>query len=768
MVPSLRDHALASKILSRYRLEIAIAVVSYAGDLIYGITGHCSSAYVAELCDAYALKVFFDWLCTKYGFPLYAMAINKPNPESCKSLGDLDYFFEQYPFSQCRICDLPKQALSKAVQLLESNLKPDISHAGSLYEQIIGSPLVIQRDARPHIKKESSRKLIGQFYTPSWIVDYCYDRAAETDLSSFISCFKAEQLSGSLASLPDKPILKVLDPACGTGNFLLGGIAWLAKRELSALELVSAATHSFYGQDTDGRAVSLCRASVVIGLARQWCQIVDKQGALEAALRFTQLTDSLTKHVIVCDSIFGAAAGGDQMQNFDLVITNPPYISFGSRNQPELASSTSRYLRTCLPASTEYKIRLHSVFQEISFKYARRGGKVVLFLPDAFLSGTYYQKLRRYLLQSATIDSITEFPDDAVGGATVGRWCVAAYTKNGSDCNGSSNVALYSFVDETAKNAGGKRDSLPRPVLQKGYELPISAFVSPDKTRFRLVWNDIERDLWLYLDRLPVLSRYFSGHTGLRALHGQATIVSPQAKGASWRPGITSGKSVSRHWVSWDGMWLDVDPSLLFPGGHDSSVVERPKLLVRQTADRIIASCDYQGLYHLNNVHSLRPLGSAVPAKADLDFWDGLLNSSLWLYLYQSRSREAGRVLAQIDIDMLESMPVPPCLDDKWPLVARLVRLARRLLAALDEKGKTPPVINCLTTVERSIDSLAYDLYNLEQPQIDHIESFTMSKLTPNSALPDETPTGELLDMLELKVSELLTGTQGGLPCASN
>lgn len=101
----------------------------------------------------------------------------------------------------------------------------------------------------------------------------------------------------------------------------------------------------------------------------------------------------------------------------------------------------------------------------------------------------------------------------------------------------------------------------------------------------------------------------------------------------SYRPGIASGKLVRRHNVQWDGTYLNIQSDLLLKGGFDSSIVEQPKLLVRQTGDRIISALDDSGLYHLNNVHSFSPpegLGQAEPVVSEY-----LLNSNFWLYLYQ-------------------------------------------------------------------------------------------------------------------------------------
>lgn len=265
--------------------------------------------------------------------------------------------------------------------------------------------------------------------------------------------------------------------------------------------------------------------------------------------------------------------------------------------------------------------------------------------------------------------------------------------------------------------------------------MPISTMVSNDRSRFRLFFRDCDRDICLHVDALPKLKSMLRGHTGIRALRGQDSIVSDRPGGERWRRGIASGAQVSRHALRWDGAWLNVDRRLLFGGGFDPAVVERPKIVIRQTADRLIAAYDGDGLYHLNNVHSFSPHAvSRVAEATDLFYLSGLINSSFWLYLYQSTSREAGRALAQIDIEMVETMPLPE--GDAWmsAIVSRLSALARQLHGETGHSDKKRA--DLLSLVERSIDRLVYDLYGLTEAQVSRVENACGGKLAFPGKLP--------------------------------
>ncbi len=738
-MPPLGERKSIAKTLRKYRLEIARVILrneSYRSLLQSDIQ---SSHEFAELCDDYALQMFIWWLSTKYGCSAYACAIGSTEQAFDRWQTFILACEREYPFANCLQSALSKSLAGIAIELLETSLEPSLYLLGSLYEQIVEEPLTFDRTGKLYMQKERNRQLSGQFYTPPWIVKYCFDQAFNKDLSNFISTFKAVRKYAPAQVGDQVKDFAILDPACGTGNFLLGAVDWLAANGLTAEQLLSAVEHSFYGLEVDGRAASLCRIGLLLSLAREFEHIRQIHGDLFASQRCNDLLNALKRNVRVGDSVMSASLEQANPFNrkFDLVATNPPYISYGSRNQPAQSVSAARYLRSSYPEAAEYKIRLHSLFQDIAIRFASDDGRVVLFLPDAFLTGSYYQKLRRMLLKTVEIESLTELPEGVIGDATVGRWCVASYRVNRLLARSAYEVELNSFSAERLRQAVDE-SAPPCPIAFRRYSLPIEVLVSPEKSRFRLLLNDADRDIWLMMDKLDRLGSVLTGHTGIRALAGQNSIKSDRDRGQTWRMGITSGSSVNRHIVSWAGDWLNVEPSLLYGGGYDPQVIERPKLMVRQTADRIIAGCDEQGLYHLNNVHSLCPSKRAArDFQVDLTFYDGLINSNFWLYLYQSKSREGGRALAQIDIEMLEAMPIPALRTEFCQLVSVLVSAARAIQRKPVRKVNDSPGESLLSLLERSIDRLVYDLYGLCEAHVSWIEATCMTALTLNGDLPD-------------------------------
>jgi type II restriction/modification system DNA methylase subunit YeeA len=123
---------------------------------------------------------------------------------------------------------------------------------------------------------------------------------------------------------------RVLDPACGSGNFLyvayqelkrlekllLNKIAERRKTPAKQIEMGFVTPLQFYGIDTNPFAVQLARATMMIGRKIA----IDKQGLTEPALPL----DTLDQNIVCEDALFTKWAKADA------VIGNPPFL--GGKN----------------------------------------------------------------------------------------------------------------------------------------------------------------------------------------------------------------------------------------------------------------------------------------------------------------------------------------------------------------------------------------------------------------------------------------------------
>jgi hypothetical protein len=170
--------------------------------------------------------------------------------------------------------------------------------------------------------------------------------------------------------------------------------------------------------------------------------------------------------------------------------------------------------------------------------------------------------------------------------------------------------------------------------------------------------------------------------------------------------------------IEWCGDWLEITPEKLFAGGFDSDVIGGPKILLRQTGDRIVAAVDLNGLFHLNNVHSFVPRHPDL-RKTRIHYFACLLNSSFYLYYYRLKTREHKRALAQIDIETVEHMPLPPA---NAAIEQRLEEIGAELCNAI-QVGRPSQMAwtERLDSALAEIDQLTFDAFGINSALRDHI-----------------------------------------------
>ncbi len=163
----------------------------------------------------------------------------------------------------------------------------------------------------------------------------------------------------------------VLDPACGTGQFLLEAANVVDRPE------------QLYGIDSDPIAVRICRINLI-----------------------KKFSDTIFEpHIYCADTLldFGEKSLFEESNQdvptnfFDLVITNPPWGGHWEKQQKtELAKK--------FPQISSGESFAYFLIQ--AMKFTKKSGTISFLLPEAFLNIKVHSDIRNYLLDTATIKTI--------------------------------------------------------------------------------------------------------------------------------------------------------------------------------------------------------------------------------------------------------------------------------------------------------------------------------------------------------------------------
>jgi len=379
---------------------------------------------------------------------------------------------------------------------------------------------------------------------------------------------------------------------------------------------------------------------------------------------------------------------------FDIVIGNPPYVGFGVRGSEKISQAYKKEILKLYPDSAEYKINLYSLFIEKALILCKNNGTQSFIVPDSFLLGKYFSKIRKYILNNAQIIKILLF-SEPVFEAVVGYSVVYVFKKT-IERKGDVSVIKVSSPDLMSLDS---------------FSYPQTTFDKTLLNRFRLYSNGKEKN---FVEKIEEQKKSIKDlvefKSGLISKNGQKEIICEEKKNKEWYSGIISGGEVGRYSIQWEGNYIRYKKDIIKSGYENVSYFE-DKIFVRQTGDKIISAFDDVGYLCLNNVH----VGNLIKKIYKPSTITAILNSRLINKYYEIISLEKGRVMAQIDIDVLDSIPVPNIDEKKEEQIRTIVDQ----IIILKKQNKDADTKN----LESQIDELVYKLYGLTDPEIKIIEN---------------------------------------------
>lgn len=410
-----------------------------------------------------------------------------------------------------QIDDKPLKQILKGLYYPESPYEfsvfaPEI--LGQVYEQFLGKVIRLTPSGLAKIEeKPEVKKAGGVFYTPAYIVDYIVEQTVGERLRdktpSDISCDASANRSRSSSGKP----FTVLDPACGSGSFLLGAyqylLDWYLERyladnpeqhaagkhprlyqrgsndwRLTSLERKRILTTHIFGVDVDPQACEVTKLSLLLKVLEG-----ENDETIGANLRLfhERALPDLSRNIKCGNSLVGPDFY-EQLQisqlddearyrvnpfdwkaefptimregGFDAVIGNPPYVRM------EVFKEIKDYLRTRY-VSHEERADLYSYFIEKGTGLLSPTGTFGMIVSNKFAVAKYGEPLRRFLASSAQIRAIADFAGQPVfRGATVRTLVLFTSPRNGD--HGASPI----YVPVPEKDAFREMQSGMRPVIE--------------------------------------------------------------------------------------------------------------------------------------------------------------------------------------------------------------------------------------------------------------------------------------------------------------
>lgn len=407
-----------------------------------------------------------------------------------------------------------------AVETLPDPPKPlvDVDVLGHIFEQSIADleklrARIADRESagrKPLANERTRRRKEGAFYTPAFVTRYMTEqtlgvvlrerfedlrtrhsdasrgagRQALADprvytLGELSKTAKAKLIAFWEAWQDELTTVRVLDPACGSGAFLIAAFDFLTRAfeesnarldELRGYRTTTDLNRQIlqdclYGVDLNDEAVEICRLSLWIKTATVGEVLTSLDHTIRVGNSVVDDPEFAGEKAFDWKAAFPEVFGDDGPGGFDIVVGNPPYV------RQELIRPFKPYFKD------RYRVYhgsadLYAYFYELALRLTRPGGLMSLIVTNKWMRAGYGGPLRKFLGEQSALRSIVDFghakqifPDADVFP------CVLVAAKPGGE-RGDEHYASVCVIPRDELRV----DDLSEQVAERGHRLSRSEF----------------------------------------------------------------------------------------------------------------------------------------------------------------------------------------------------------------------------------------------------------------------------------------------------
>jgi len=630
---------------------------------------------------------------------------------------------------------------------------------GNIYEQFLGKTIHLTETHQARIEeKPEVRKAGGVYYTPKYIVDYIVRNTV------------GEKIKGLT---PKKLVkIKILDPACGSGSFLLGAytyllnyhLAYYVKKEnlakalkneviyatkkgsykLTIQEKQSILLNNLFGVDIDAQAVEVTKLSLML-------KLLEGEGDESAGKLFkysdTKLLPTLSNNIKCGNSLIGPEFyTNNQMSmldneaisqvnafdwqreysevmkagGFDAIIGNPPYIRV--RIFKELYPTQAYYLEST------YKCAVHVwdvylLFIERAMHLLDKDGIFGLIVPIQTLHQPNCASVRQLLLKNTSILSIADLSKLKVFKEAIVKNCILIAANHASDKN---MISIYSPNEPYQLFDPPQSHWLQSRALKNTkYSLKLD-MLSP---KIELC-EKLRAMSWQLEDLCYVTFGLRSCAKGVGE-GGKERLITSNAKGKNVKPYL-EGRDIGRYSIHPTGRYIKYIPEQMY-SPREPKLFETKKIISQSmlSKKRLVATLDDAGYYVEQSLVCIIPHGLLTENTSNislpLEFILGVINSKLEGFYFATSiiDYSLGGGLIHATPGSQGKLIIP---KTSKPEIEKITALVKELLSLNKQEKKVKNVHGQeliqrqIISIDNQISQLVYKLYRLTKGEIAVVE----------------------------------------------
>ncbi len=607
----------------------------------------------------------------------------------------------------------------------------DADVLGNIYEQYLAFILKETPKITKLVGGRIHRKEQGIYYTPTYIVDYI----VKNTVNEYIKDKNIDEILN----------VKILDPACGSGSFLIRAFSEVCKvieeklkkgdrskkylvfanyqNRLNLNQKITILLSCVYGVDLDKKAVEIAQLNLLLKLlegetSETLSNLKETKKLLPMLIGNIKNGNSLIDDKAVAGDLaldwndktrgFGEilSSGG-----FDIVIGNPPYVDIKQLDQKIVRYFFGKY------STVENRMNLYAVFVERALSLLKDDGYFGFIIPNSILYNESYQKIRVLLFDKVTLRKIIRLPDNVFQNVKV-ETIILIYQKK-KETTKKLNCEVLIYPREAIINAINKEKNVQ--VInfnQKIWESENNVInISTNALLIKLL-NKIEEETKPLIDICDFslgLTPYdkYKGHT--KSQIEERVFHSKTKKNVTFKP-LLSGGNIIRYGIFWDGKeYISYGNWLGAP--REQRFFTKPRIIVRQIISgkplRIYAGYTEEEFYNTQIAFNILVKDGI---EVYLKYLLAILNSKLMNFYHKEKYLDSSKNLFQkILIANAKKFPIKIIPEPKQQPIIQLVDKMLSLNKRLNEIGdkQTDERRKIEEDIERTDKEMNEEVYNL-------------------------------------------------------
>ena len=608
---------------------------------------------------------------------------------------------------------------------------------GSVYERFLGKTIRLTKGHQAKIEeKPEVRKAGGVYYTPKYVVDYIVENTV------------GKLIEGKTPKQIEK--IKICDPACGSGSFLIGAYQYLLgwhlkyyidnspkkKKDnprtpdgnLTTAEKKRILLNNIFGVDIDAQAVEVTKLNLLLKALEGETQASINQ---QMQLFHERVLPNLSNNIKCGNSLIGSDFYDNQLDlfpeqikkinafdwdqgfpeifkqgGFDAVIGNPPYIQLSMFVWFDEGQKTYMLDNYC---SSMGRLNTFGFFIEQGINLINENGILGYIIPNTILTQEYYQTLRELILNQASIQEIVSYDKMVFTDAIVETTTIFLTKRNiGSKIRITACHGEYDYSHK----------SLDKSVFQRSYQ-----------NQFLVKVDQASLEVRNKVDQVAIkIGEVAEVNQAIALKKDRAAYIFQTKIDMTYKP-LLDGRDINRYSLNWPNNYLKYEIKAIHSCKREDIFLSKEKIFFRRVSANLIATLDTDQHYALN---TLVVVNLKLDIEINIRYLLALLNSKFVNWYYTAFFKSTKKVFSEIQARSVQQIPIP-AIDITDPtqknthgqivkLVDNLLKLNKQLPTTKLETQRQQ-IQRTIDHAEKKIDELVYELYGLSEEEIEIIEN---------------------------------------------